>query len=151
MQTLSLQEATRLAEQTAAVAEGHIPYASGLGAPASFTLAWLLAGAGLADIRVASGSSGMGDHFWIETAQWRIDPTLRQFPHLNHRPLVAPVSEPGNFAAEKYHPVPASREDAVREVSYGFRNAAETEAFVNEMTTALSRELVLPADRLPTP
>ncbi|WP_341395721.1 hypothetical protein [Arthrobacter sp. G119Y2] len=137
MRSLSLQEATRLAEQTAAVAEGHIPYGSGLGAPASFTLAWLMAGAGVEDIRVASGSSGMGDHFWIETAQWRIDPTLRQFPHLNHRPLVEPVTGPGNFDAVKYHSVPASREEAVREVSYGFRNAAETEAFVSEMTAAV--------------
>ncbi|WP_342022840.1 hypothetical protein AAE021_13420 [Arthrobacter citreus] len=137
MRSLSLQEATRLAEQTAAVAEGHIPYGSGLGAPASFTLAWLMAGAGIEDIRVASGSSGMGDHFWIETQQWRIDPTLRQFPHLNHRPLVQPVTDPGNFDAVKYHAVPASREEAVREVSYGFRNAAETEAFVREMTAAV--------------
>ena len=137
MRSLSLQEATRLAEQTAAVAEGHIPYGSGLGAPASFTLAWLMAGAGVEDIRVASGSSGMGDHFWIETAQWRIDPTLRQFPHLNQRPLVEPVTEPGNFDAVKYHSVPANREEAVREVSYGFRNAAETEAFVSEMTAAV--------------
>lgn len=137
MRSLSLQEATRLAEQTAAVAEGHIPYGSGLGAPASFTLAWLMAGAGIEDIRVASGSSGMGDHFWIETQQWRIDPTLRQFPHLNHQPLVQPVTEPGNFDAVKYHSVPASRDEAVREVSYGFRNAAETEAFVREMTAAV--------------
>ncbi|WAP51623.1 hypothetical protein OL239_17935 [Arthrobacter sp. ATA002] len=137
MRSLSLQEATRLAEQTAAVAEGHIPYGSGLGAPASFTLAWLMAGAGVTEIRVVSGSSGMGDHFWIETAQWRIDPTLRQFPHLNHRPLVEPVTVPGNFDTVKYHPVPASREEAVREVSYGFRNAAETEAFVSEMTAAV--------------
>lgn len=138
MRSLSLQEATRLAEQSAAVAEGHIPYGSGLGAPTSFTLAWLMSGAGIEDIRVASGSSGMGDHFWIETPQWRIDPTLRQFSHLNHRPLVEPVSEPGNFDAVKYHSVPASREEAVREVSYGFRNAAETEAFVSEMTAAVS-------------
>ncbi|MCC3267623.1 hypothetical protein [Arthrobacter gengyunqii] len=138
MRSLSHQEATRLAEQTAAVAEAHIPYGSGLGAPASFTLAWLMAGAGVEDIRVASGSSGMGDHFWIETAEWRIDPTMRQFAHLKHRSLVEPVTEPGSFEALKYHSVPASREEAVREVSYGFRNAVETEAFVNEMTAAVS-------------
>lgn len=138
MRSLSHQEATRLAEQTAAVAEAHIPYGSGLGAPASFTLAWLMAGAGIEGVRVASGSSGMGDHFWIETDQWRIDPTLRQFPHLVHRSLVEPVTEPGSFEVLKYHTVPQSREDAVREVSYGFRNAAETEMFVNEITAAVS-------------
>lgn len=137
MQTLSLKEATALAEQAAAVAESHIPYGSGLGAPASFTLAWLVASAGLEGVRVASGSSGMGDHFWVETEQWRIDPTLRQFARLNDRPLVEPVNEPGNFAAVKYHAVPGSRQEAVREVSYGFRNAAETEAFVNEMAAAI--------------
>ncbi|KAD3514881.1 hypothetical protein [Arthrobacter yangruifuii] len=137
MQTLSLQEATALAEQAAAVAEAHIPYGSGLGAPTSFTLAWLMANAGLEDVKVASGSSGMGDHFWVETDQWRIDPTLRQFARLNDRPLVVPVSEPGNFAADKYHAVPRARQDAVREVSYGFRNAAETEAFVDEMEAAV--------------
>ena len=138
MRTLSLQEATRLAEETAGVAEGHIPYGSGLGAPASFTLAWLLGRAGVEGIRVASGSSGMGDHFWVETDEWRIDPTLRQFPHLNNRPLVEPVTVPGGFPAAMYHAVPRSRDEAVREVSYGFRNAAETEAFVQEMEAALS-------------
>ncbi|MCC3296015.1 hypothetical protein LJ756_15440 [Arthrobacter sp. zg-Y411] len=137
MRKLSLQEATRLAEQTAGVAEGHIPYGSGLGAPASFTLAWLLQEAGVEEIRVASGSSGMGDHFWVETDQWRIDPTLRQFAHLNGRPLVEPVSEPGGFPADKYHAIPRSRQEAVREVSYGFRNAAETEEFVREMEAAI--------------
>ena len=137
MQTLSLKEATDLAEQAAAVAEAHIPYGSGLGAPVSFTLAWLMASAGHEGVRVASGSSGMGDHFWVETDQWRIDPTLRQFARLNDRPLVEPVSEPGNFPAVKYHAVPASRQEAVREVSYGFRNAAEIEDFVNEMAAAI--------------
>ncbi|MDM7990850.1 hypothetical protein [Arthrobacter sp. zg-Y877] len=137
MQTLSLQEATALAQQAAAVAADHIPYGSGLGAPASFTLAWLMASAGLEDVRVASGSSGMGDHFWVETDQWRIDPTLHQFARFKDRPLVEPVSEPGNVVAVKYHAVPRSRQEAVREVSYGFRNAAETEAFVNEMAAAI--------------
>ena len=138
MRSLSRQEATRLAEQAAAVAEAHIPYGSGLGAPTSFTLAWLMAGAGIEDVRVVSGSSGMGDHFWIETAQWRIDPTLRQFPHLKHRALVEPVTEPGSFETLKYHSVPVSRMEAVREVSYGFRNAAETEDFVSEITGAVT-------------
>lgn len=137
MQILDLQDATRLAEQAAAVAEGHVPYGSGLGAPASFTLAWLMERAGVEGARVASGSSGMGDHFWVETAQWRIDPTLRQFARQNHRPLVEPVSEPGSFEPLKYYAVPGTREEAVREVSYGFRNAAETEAFVTEMEQAV--------------
>lgn len=138
MQTPSFQQATHLAEKTAAVAESHIPFGSGLGAPASFTLAWLLAGAGVEDIRVASGSSGMGDHFWIETAQWRIDPTLRQFGYLDHKPLVEPVEEAPNFEVSKYHAIPRSRQEAVREVSYGFRDAAETEAFVTEVSAAFS-------------
>ncbi|MCC3276708.1 MULTISPECIES: hypothetical protein [unclassified Arthrobacter] len=138
MQTLSLQDAISLAERAAAVAEDHIPYGSGLGAPTSFTLAWLLARSGMEGIRVASGSSGMGDHFWVETGQWRIDPTLRQFAQLNHKPLVEPVEEPGNFAATKYYAVPSTRQEAVREVSYGFRNAAETEDFVREMEAAIA-------------
>ena len=137
MQTFSRQDATRYAELAATVAEGHIPYGSGLGAPTSFTLAWLLARAGLDDVRVASGSSGMGDHFWVETGQWRIDPTLRQFARLNAKPLVEPASEAASFPAAKYHAVPRTREEAVREVSYGFRNAAETEDFVREMETAI--------------
>lgn len=137
MQTLSFQDAARYAELAAAVAEQHVPYGSGLGAPTSFTLAWLLARGGLEDVRVASGSSGMGDHFWVETGQWRIDPTLRQFARLNSKELVEPVSEPASFAPAKFHAVPQSRQEAVREVSYGFRNAAETEEFVREMETAI--------------